>query len=249
MSAIFASLLLLPMLLQSSPEVFTGVAIDHPGRIRLLYPVPFDSSKTQGFVMGDKLINVEPGVIPPSLASAFLLENTQIKAGETVLDMGCGNGVQAVFAALNGAGKVVASDISTAAAINTRHNAELHNVQHIVDARAGDLFAVLKPGEQFDVVIFNAGYPGFVGDPRGKNLHERFYSELDRWLKPNGRIYYHVGYINRVPEIAALLKKHGFRIMRMNMVNALNYDREPVIYTVQRIKDTEPPHKLTQGQN
>ena len=245
-TTLFASLLVLPLLLQGDSGVFTGVAIDHPGQIRLLYPTPFDNSKKQSFIMGDKLIWVEPGVIPPSLASAFLLENTAIKAGESVLDMGCGNGVQAVFAALNGAGKVVASDISKKAVINTRHNAELHKVEKIVDARDGDLFAVLKPGEQFDVVIFNAGYPGFVGDPRGKNLHERFYSELDPWLKPGGRVYYHVGYVNRIPEVAALLEKNGFRIMRMNMVNALSYDREPIIYTVMRIRDTEPAQRLVQ---
>lgn len=132
------------------------------------------------------------GVFNPRfyLTSGFMARHIDVPEGASVLDMGCGSGVQAVTAAAAG-GSVVAVDVNFAAAAKTRENADLNGVGERVLAIQGDLFGPLRRRPVFDVIIFTPPYmEGTPGndlerawfDP-GKALVTRFFEEAGHYLK------------------------------------------------------------------
>ncbi|MFQ5343207.1 MAG: methyltransferase [Anaerolineae bacterium] len=140
-------------------------------------------------------ILVLPDVFNPKLfrTGEFLVETLDsrlIPPDSTVLDMGTGSGVGAVFAA-RWARRVVAVDINPEAVRCARINALLHQVEDRVEVRQGDLFEPAC-GEQFDAVLFNP--PFFRGEPRNdleralwaNDVVERFAAGLRDHLTPEG---------------------------------------------------------------
>ncbi len=136
-----------------------------------------------------------PNVFNPTLfySSEMLVETLnelQAPEGSSVLDMGAGSGIGAVFAA-RWAGRVTAVDINPDAVRCARINALLNGVEDIVTAVQGDLFAPVA-GETFDVILFNPPY--YRGEPNSTLDHafhatdvvERFAAELVFHLKPDG---------------------------------------------------------------
>jgi release factor glutamine methyltransferase len=140
-------------------------------------------------------IMVIPGVANPKLlrTGAFFasrIDAQLIRPGTSVLDMGTGSGVCALFAARH-AQRVVAVDISAAAVRCTRLNAALNHLEDRVDIRHGDLFAPVA-GERFDLVLFNP--PFLLGAPkddrdatwRSSDAARRFAAGLGDHLEPSG---------------------------------------------------------------
>lgn len=108
----------------------------------------------------------------------------------SVLDLGAGSGVAAVFAA-RWANQVVAVDINPAAVRCARINALLHGVDDKVEALHGDLFEPVA-GRRFDLILFNPPYlPGqprttFEQALRSEGLAERFAAGLAGHLSGSG---------------------------------------------------------------
>lgn len=141
-------------------------------------------------------IIVLPGVFNGVLlrTGAFLaaaLDETNIKRGARVLDLGTGSGIGALFAARLGA-SVVATDINPEAVRCAQINALAHHVEVRITTRVGDLFAPVKD-ERFDVILFNPPY--YRGPPldladtawRSQDTFDRFLHELAGHLTPNGK--------------------------------------------------------------
>lgn len=107
---------------------------------------------------------------PGSQALArYLLDNPDTVRGRKVLDLGAGNGLASVAAALAGASKVTANDIDPWAGHMTAAHAELNRVVVELDAR--DLLADVTPPAACDVVL--------VGDLfYARDLAE----QAERWL-------------------------------------------------------------------
>ncbi len=107
------------------------------------------------------------------------------------LDLGCGSGVGAVFAARRGM-QVIASDLNPEAVRNTRLNALLNHFEDKIDVRLGDLFESVRE-IHFELVLFNP--PFYRGRTqsrldmawRGDGIFERFAAELKDHLTPSGR--------------------------------------------------------------
>jgi HemK-related putative methylase len=145
--------------------------------------------------VGDVPIIVTPDVFNPVLMRtgeffAAELTASRIAAQATVLDLGTGSGICAVFAARR-ARRVVAVDINPAAVRCARANALINGVEDKVDVRQGDLFACVD-GDRFDLVLFN---PPFVrGVPasdldrawRSDDLARRFADGLPDHLRRSG---------------------------------------------------------------
>lgn len=142
-----------------------------------------------------KPILVLPQVFNPKLfrTGEFLaqsLNSDLVPSGSTLLDMGTGSGIGAVFAA-QWAGRVVAVDINPAAVRCAQINALLNEVEERVYVRQGDLFEPVR-GARFDVVLFNP--PFFRGEPASDleralwsdDVMERFAAGLGRHLMPVG---------------------------------------------------------------
>ena len=109
---------------------------------------------------------VLPQVFNPVLlrTGAFMartLADIPLNDGLSVLDLGAGSGVGAVFAARRGA-HVVAVDINPEAVRCVRINALLNHLDDRIEVRQGDLFEPIA-GASFDLVLFNP--PFYRGTP------------------------------------------------------------------------------------
>jgi HemK-related putative methylase len=138
---------------------------------------------------------VTPSVFNPKVPRtgeflASILDSKTVCRDFSVLDMGTGSGVCAVFAAKHAA-RVVAVDINPAAVRCACINVLLNHMEDKVEVRQGDLFAAV-PREQFDLILFNP--PFLRGTPdddrdrawRSSDVAERFAAGLSGVLKPAG---------------------------------------------------------------
>ena len=120
-------------------------------------------------------------------------------AGGEVLDLCTGSGALAVAAALCGARRVTAGDISRRSVLTARLNARLNGVR--VRARRGDLFGPLND-ERFDLIVSNPPYvPSASDEPptrgleraweggrEGRSVLDRICAEAGRHLRPSGAV-------------------------------------------------------------
>ncbi len=105
-----------------------------------------------------------------------------INEGETVLDIGCGSGVDTIFAAkMTGpTGKVVGIDLMTEMLLRAKENLSLTILDNVTYEEAS-AERLPFPDKNFDVVISNGAF-NLVPD-KAKAL-----SEVFRVLKPGGRL-------------------------------------------------------------
>src|ERR1017187_1073496 len=110
---------------------------------------------------------VDSGVMRPENMSSrwlaeYLTRHADRLSEKTVLDMGCGTGIQGVVAALSGAKGVVFADLSSKAIANTRENVLRFGLTDGIEiCESGDLFDCVRA--PVDVIIFN--HPFFAADP------------------------------------------------------------------------------------
>jgi tRNA A58 N-methylase Trm61 len=178
---------------------------------------------------------VYPDVRPPTINGVYLLEYAEINDGEEVLDIGTGSGLHAVFAAEK-AKRVVATDIYAPAVENARANARLHGVENKIDFRVGDLFEPIHDGEKFDVFFVNINFPFSNSNEKRNKLHERLFSEIGKYMKPDARIYYQTSFIRNIPYIYDMLSRNYLVIKKVHMEHLLQTRHEPLFIMVQSSK-------------
>lgn len=222
------------LLLMSGSALAAERRVPYPGKLELIDLGPQNTNPPGLLVKAHtKFFLVFDGVTPPTVHSMFMLEHTTIEPGEEVLEIGSGSGIQSVFAA-DTAKRVVATDIDRKAVENTRYNVKRYDLEDRVEVREGDLFGPVKKDERFDVILLNLVYPFSEGSKHMWAVHERFFAEVLHYLKPGGRIYYQAGLIQNIPHIRDMILRNGMRIMRMNMVYSPEYNREPIVFLIQR---------------
>ncbi|MGI8566597.1 MAG: 50S ribosomal protein L11 methyltransferase [Pyrinomonadaceae bacterium] len=95
-------------------------------------------------------LEINEHVFPPSANGFFYADSVEVNAGETLIDIGTGSGVLAIFAAKRGA-IVSATDLDSCAIETARRNAGLNKVD--IEFNQGSLFADF--GGRFDVILAN----------------------------------------------------------------------------------------------
>ncbi|MEU4377347.1 methyltransferase domain-containing protein [Pseudonocardia alni] len=152
----------------------------------------------------DLLPEVFPPVFRPSTRVSLdylgLLDGGTF-AWSSLLEIGCGAGVVATTAALQGCSRVHATDINPYAVENARRNAERHGVSDRVQVSQGDLFSDIDSSERFDLVFWNSN---FIWAPEdyaisavheyayldpGYQAHRRFLEEAPRWTTESGSVH------------------------------------------------------------
>jgi release factor glutamine methyltransferase len=171
-------------------------------------------------VAGEPIV-VLPDVFNPKifwsgefLAGSLLGDSGLIPADSTVLDMGTGSGLGAVFAARR-ARRVVAVDVNPEAVRCARINALVHRVDGRVEVREGDLFAPVGD-ERFDRVLFNPPY--FRGQARdmleraffANDVIGRFAAGLRDHLKPGGQCLLVLASSGDEPAHLQVFEEQGF---------------------------------------
>lgn len=144
---------------------------------------------------------VMPGVFAPRSDSWMLARRLrdELRPGASVADVCTGSGVLAVSAAMAGAAKVTAVDVSRRAAMTARLNARLNGVS--VRALRGDLLEPVA-GERFDLIVSNPPYVPAADDelptsgPQrawdagrdGRALLDRICAQAPEHLQPGGTL-------------------------------------------------------------
>jgi 16S rRNA (guanine1207-N2)-methyltransferase len=119
-------------------------------------------------------------------ATAILAETMDVRAGESVLDLGCGIGALGLVAAgLSGTGAIHCADVDSEAIRCTQRAIDVAGLTNCTASPSDVGAAVLD--RRFDVVICNP--PFHVGKTTDLEVPAQFI--LDAWqvLKPGGRMY------------------------------------------------------------
>ncbi|MBI4098540.1 MAG: tRNA (adenine(22)-N(1))-methyltransferase TrmK, partial [Candidatus Magasanikbacteria bacterium] len=161
-----------------------------------------------------------------------LVENYKITPGDHVLDVCTGSGVIAVFSAYKGAKKVVALDVNPDAVKTAKANTKLHGFDHSIDIRLSDMFDTLHADEQFDVITGNLPFRNqtaidYVESSQWDTdlaIHRKFFVEVNKYLRSNGRIYLSQANFGAVDEMKQLADASGFAVKLIGQKTMPNND-------------------------
>ncbi|MBR2665133.1 MAG: methyltransferase [Methanobrevibacter sp.] len=147
--------------------------------------------------MPDFIINTHENVYVPAEDSYLLAENLEIKEGQSVLEIGTGSGIVAMYASRL-TDKITVSDINFDACELARKNFEANNIENI-EILFGNMFEPVEK-RKFDVILFNTPYLpteddeviddtinyAFDGGLNGRKVIDLFLNEVGNHLNDGG---------------------------------------------------------------
>jgi release factor glutamine methyltransferase len=147
------------------------------------------------------------------LAQSVLKE---VKEKDKVLDMGTGNGIQAILAAAKSK-NVTAVDVNPFAVECAKLNVESNKLSSRVKVLESDLFENVKG--KFDIIIFDPLFrwstPRDIWErscaDKDYNTIRGFFEKAGEHLNRNGRILLHFGTSGDIAYLKLLVRKNGFK--------------------------------------
>ena len=151
-----------------------------------------------------------------------LIRAAGIARDKDVLEIGTGSGLLSLCCARYGARRVVATDINPNAVANARYNArrlgvgDVMEVRHVSKSNPG-AYAVLKPGERFDLIISNPPWEDrapttidtYALDDENFALMRSLLSGLKSRLKPGGRAFLAYGCVSAIRAMQKMAPEYG----------------------------------------
>jgi len=154
-----------------------------------------------------------------------LIQETPLVRECDVLEIGTGSGLVALCCLHAGAKRVVATDVNPEALANARYNAVMLKLADRLETRQVPLdnrsaFAVLKPGERFDLIVSNPpwedGQPEAIGEfalyDDGFRLLDSLLRDLPQRLNPDGKLLLAYGHRPAVEQVQRLADKYGLHV-------------------------------------
>ncbi|MBR4447640.1 HemK2/MTQ2 family protein methyltransferase [Methanobrevibacter sp.] len=149
--------------------------------------------------MADFIINTDDNVYIPAEDSYLLADNLEIEKGQSVLEIGTGSGVVAMYASRL-TDRITVTDINFDACGLARKNFEENNIENI-EILFGNLFEPVK-NRKFDVILFNTPYLpteegevledtinyAFDGGINGRKVIDMFLNEVGNHLNDGGTV-------------------------------------------------------------
>jgi release factor glutamine methyltransferase len=158
-----------------------------------------------------------PADVMPITGTSHLLGDAveaHARAGQRVLDMGTGSGVNALLAARAGA-SVLAVDVNPSSVAAASANAAANGLAHRVDARVSDVFSDVDG--LFDLVVIDPPYRWF--EPRdaleaamsdgGYRMMRTFFAGVDDHLAPGGSVLVAFGTTGDLDYLRSLARAAG----------------------------------------
>ena len=147
--------------------------------------------------MADFIINTDDNVYVPAEDSYLLADNLQIKEGQSVLEIGTGSGIVAMYASKL-TDNVTVTDINFDACLLAEKNFKENGIENI-EILFGNLFEPVK-NRKFDVILFNTPYlpteddevlddtinHAFDGGLNGRKVIDLFLNEVGTHLNDEG---------------------------------------------------------------
>ena len=180
----------------------------HVRQLNLLWP---------SITLGGKTLVIYPGVYKPLENEHCCVE--YCREGDRVLDLGCGSGVGAVFAA-GVAREVVAVDISPAAVSNTQENCRRSGRENVT-VLSSDMFSSVEG--KFNLILANPPYiaADFADNEEQFATSTRYlpvlFAEVQKYLEKDGRllVQYPAWFAPRIRKLAAAYGLDVIKIERM----------------------------------
>lgn len=148
------------------------------------HPFPIGRELAEGLGYPAEVLDTVPPLSLDAFAGVSKVSLfADLPLGATVLDLGCGGGMDSIIAAgrVGPAGRVIGIDFSEAMLDRARAAKQMVNFPHL-EFQRGDAECLPLPDETIDVTLVNGI---FNLNPR----REEILSELVRVLRPGGRAY------------------------------------------------------------
>ena len=171
--------------------------------------------------MQDFIIDTDDNVYVPAEDSYLLAENLQIKEGQSVLEIGTGSGIVAMYASRL-TDKITVTDINFDACELARKNFRKNNIENI-EILWGNMFEVVE-NRKFDVILFNTPYLpteedevldntinyAFDGGLNGRKVIDLFLNEVKNHLNDGGIVQMIQSSLSGNDETLSKLDELGF---------------------------------------
>lgn len=171
--------------------------------------------------MPDFIINTDDNVYVPAEDSYLLADNLEIKKGQSVLEIGTGSGIVAMYASRL-TDDITVTDINFDACELARKNFAENGIENI-EILWGNLFEVVE-NRKFDVILFNTPYLpteddevldntinyAFDGGLNGRKVIDLFLNEVGNHLNDGGIVQMIQSSLSGNDETLAKLDELGF---------------------------------------
>ena len=209
--------------------------MEKESEIREVYAKIKSHKKPYSINVSGVKIRIFPNVFSPAYytdSEWFAKTVTKIVGKNSLLEIGTGTGIIALFVGLNGA-EVTVTDINPDAIKNAIYNFDEHEIS--IKTFCGNMFEPLPPDIKFDFIFWNHPFN------KGENPHEeillkagfdykykdleRYFAEAHEHLNSNGRLLLGTGNLALLSEIERLAAKYGYKMIlleRIEIPNATN---------------------------
>jgi ribosomal protein L11 methyltransferase len=131
-----------------------------------------------------------------------------IKAGDTMLDLGTGSGILSIVAAKLGAVDILGIDIDAASIDNANDNIEHNDVSDIITVKQGSM-ELVEESNHYDVVVSNLIRDGIF----------ELFDDFVRAGKPGGVLILSGILTNQIEEMSDFFKTKGYPTFDITTMN------------------------------